>query len=347
MQEERKALEKRLKEIQATSLEGLSDEAVLELLAERKHVENTLLEYIKAEKEAEAKQSSLIQEEHEVEEKIDHLNKEIGPDKKDEELLALIQERHQLEEELFKIHQELKEPLPAAKELSHKKEEAPVLSEVVSEKQVKEALPKEAQKPEPINEKIEISEEDDSKKKLFKEDTFGSEEIRFDNLKESGEFEKYVHQLESSRESLGSFMQTLPREARSNKGFMLRVATIDPAYAMHYALEGLRRDKGFHVQIASMKNNRNSGNAVAEMDQDMRTGEVVLAATRQDFRNVHYVTEDMPEYDDIIAVAKKGALEKIGQLKEAVSLDVIVPKILRSDEEFMKKVKEVLVNKGS
>ena len=46
MQEERKILEKRLKEIQTTSLEGLSDEAVLELLAERKHVENALLEYI-------------------------------------------------------------------------------------------------------------------------------------------------------------------------------------------------------------------------------------------------------------------------------------------------------------
>ena len=346
MQEERKILEKRLKEIQTTSLEGLSDEAVLELLAERKHVENALLEYIKAEKQAEAEHASLIKEEHEVEEKIDHLNKEIGPDKKDEELLALIQERHQLEEELFKIHQELEEPLPVVKEIPVKKEaELPTPKEVIPEKKV-EAVPEEKQERVEKDEKIAISENANAKN-LFKEDTFGNEEIHFDNLKETGEFEKYVHQLESSRESLGSFMQTLPREARSNKSFMLRVAMIDPAYAMHYALGDLRQDKSFHVQIASMKNNRNSGNAIAEMDQEMRTGEVILAATRQDFRNVHYVTEDMPEYDEIIAVAKKGALEKIGQLKEAVSLEAIVPKILRTDEDFMKKIEGVLANNAS
>ncbi len=340
MQEERKILEKRLKEIQTTSLEGLSDEAVLELLAERKHVENALLEYIRAEKEHE----SLIEEEHNVEDRIASLNQEISPEKNDEELLALVQERHQLEEELIKIHQELEEPLPKAEEeISEPKKVQPPKKEAPVES--KEAVLEESETVAP-EEKIEITPVNETKS-LFKEDTFGREEIHFDNLKETGEFEKYVHQLESSRESLGSFMQTLPREARSNKSFMLRVAMIDPAYAMHYALGDLRQDKSFHVQIAGTKNSRNSGNALAEMDQDMRTGEVILAATRQDFQNVHYVTEDMPEYDEIVAVAKKGALEKISQLKEAVSLEAIIPKILRTDENFMKKVEEVVANRTS
>ncbi len=340
MQEERKTLEMRLKEIQGTSLEGLSDEAVLELLAERKHVENALLEYIRADKEHE----SLLEEEHQVEERIASLNQEISPDKKDEELLALVQERHQLEEELLKIHQELEEPLPQAEEKvpEPKKVKVPKKEIVAEPEKVvietpEEVAPEEEIAIAPVNET----------KSLFKEDTFGREEIHFDKLQESGDFEKYVHQLESSRESLGSFMQTLPREARSNKPFMLRVATVDPAYAMHYAVDDLRKDESFHVQIASMPNTRNSGNAVAEMDRDMHTGKVILAATRRDFSNVHYVREDMPEYDEIIAVAKKGALERIGQLKEAVSVEAIIPKSLRSDEAFMKDVEKVLAKKSA
>jgi len=349
MQEERKAQEKRLKEIQVTSLEGLSDDAVLALLAERKHLENILLEYIKADqKQAEAEQvhKKLLAEEEKVEEKIAELNQEISPNKKDEELLALVQERHQLEEELLKIHQELEEPLPLPE---------PVVEVVPESTPPKEEVPLPAPEPqivEKVQEKVlpepepEIVIQPEVKKEsIFKEDTFGEEEIRFDSIQESGDFEKYVHLLESSRESLGSFLQTLPKEARSNKSFMLKVATIDPAYAMHYAADDLRKDESFHIQVASLKNPRNSGNAIAEMDPDMHTGKVILAATRRDFRNVHYVREDMPEYDEIIHVAKKGALEKLSQLKESFSLDSMIPKILQKDEAFMTEMKKVAAEK--
>jgi hypothetical protein len=354
MQEERKAQEKRLKEIQATSLQGLSDEAILELLAERKHLENTLLRYIQADQEkAREKHNKLVEAEKKVEGEIQLLNEEISPSKNDEELLLLVQKRHKLETELLKIHKELGEPLPVTNDnrdvleesKNTEKPESVVLPEtavvnISEKKEVKQE--KEVVVAEQPQMSIQVA---SPKKALFKEDTFGEEEIKLDGLQESGDFEKYVYQLEASRESLGSFLQSLPKDARSNKSFMLKVASIDPAYAMHYAANGLRKNESFHVQIASLKNNRNSGNAVAEMDPAMHTGKVILAATRQDFHNVHYIHEDMPEYDEILLAAKKGALEKISQLKEAVSLSTFIPKILQQDTAFMAEVEKIVANK--
>jgi hypothetical protein len=332
MKEEHKAQEVRLKEIQASTLAGLSDDAILELLAERKHLENVVAEYQKQETESAQKHDNLVKEEHLVEEKIAHLNEEIRPDKKDEELIALIQERKLLEEELLHIEQELGSPLPSPEI----KKATPIKKEVESPKQEVEVVPAISPLPQEIKEVVE------EPKPLFKEAGFGDQGIQLDGLQESGDFEKYVHQLEASRDSLGGFLQSLPRVARVNKSFMLRVASIDPAYAMHYAVDGLRRDENFHIQIASIRNTRGSGNALAEMDVEMRTGQVVLAATRQDFRNVRFVGKDMPEYDEIIKVAKKSALEKIQEFKEAVDVTVFIPKILQQDEIFMASVQTVL-----
>ena len=123
---------------------------------------------------------------------------------------------------------------------------------------------------------------------------------------------------------------------------MLKVAAIDPAYAMHYAVDQLRRDEDFHIQIAMLPNTRGTGNPLAEMDPDMRTERVVLAATREDFRNVRFVSEDMSLYDDIVAVAKKGALEQAKALKNAINVTVFIPKVLQKDVTFMEQVAKVV-----
>jgi hypothetical protein len=347
MKEERKVQEKRLKEIQSMTFAGLSDDAILELLAERKHLENVVLEYQKQDalvEESAHKHESLLQEEKVVEDKIAHLNEEIGPDKKDEELLELIQARKVLEEELLHIEQELKEPLPGAgrSESSGDREVSQAVAQLPEIAPAPE-VPREAAPPVEVPAPEAAKEENSPKasQPIFKQGDFGDQGIGLDGLQESGDFEKYVHQLESSRDSLGGFLQSLPRDARRNKSFMLKVASIDPAYAMHYAADALRQDEDFHIQIASMRNSRGSGNALAEMDLEMRTGQVVLVGTREDFRNVHFVREDMPEYDEILKTAKKSALEKISDLKEAVDLTALIPKILQRDEAFMQQVQTV------
>lgn len=342
MKEERRAQEQRLKEIQGMAFAGLSDDVILEILAERKHLENIVADYQKEDallQESEQKHEALLKEEKTVEAKISHLNEEIRPDKKDEELLELIHERKELEEELLHIEQELREPLPIGK-----KQEKVNGSDTpeVTKKETQVKLPVTPTEPvvqEKIKEEPAVPE---APKPIFKEAGFGNQEIRLDGLQESGDFEKYVHQLEASRDSLGGFLQSLPREARQNKSFMLKVASIDPAYAMHYAVDELRLDEDFHRHIAGMRNSRGSGNALAEMDPPMRTGQVVLIGTREDFRNVHFAREDMPEYDEIIKTAKKSALEKISEFKEAVDLTTLIPKILQRDEAFMAAVQKVL-----
>lgn len=335
--------EARLKEIETMTLAGLSDDAILELLAERKHLENVVREYQKQdalEAESKQRQASLVKKEKSIEAEIAHLNEEISPDKDDDELLELVKERKVLEQELLSIEQELGQPLPGQ---GVEKPAAPEIEEAVeAPKQAAASIKKE----EAVEPKTEIQPEQEvavtqASEPIFKEAGFGEVEIRLDGLQESGEFEKYVHQLEASRDSLGAFLQSLPRAARANRSFMLRVAATDPAYAMHYAVDGLRKDEEFHVQIASMKNSRGSGNALAEMDPEMRTGKVVLAGTRQDFRNVRFVQEDMPEHDQILLAAKKGALEKTKEFKEAVDVRLLIPKILQQDEAFMAEIQKM------
>lgn len=334
MQEERTIQEARLKEIQTMTLAGLSDDAILELLAERKHLENLILQYQQEDalaSESAKKHDALVAQEKSIEEEITHLNEEIRPDKDDDALLELIQERKALEAELLHVEQELQEPLPVQKVKKVKTEKVePEVS----------AVPQPVALPE-VEEVLVVEEHPEPRAPIFKEAGFGEEEIRINGLEESGEFEKYVHQLEASRESLGSFLQSLPRTARANKGFMLKVASMDPAYAMHYAVDALRQDESFHIEVASLKNSHGAGNALAEMDPAMRTGQVVLAGTRQDFRNVRFAQEDMPEYDEIVLVAKKEAIEKVKEFKEAVDMTMFLPKILQHDEAFMAEVQKI------
>ena len=156
---------------------------------------------------------------------------------------------------------------------------------------------------------------------------------------EGSAFSGYLHQLQDNTGALGTLLQGMPLDAKKNKAFMLKVAEIDPAYAMHYAdQDTLKRDEDFNIRIASMKNPRNSGNALAEMLPEMRTSKVVLAAVKQDYRNIKLVRPEMAEYDEMMRIAKKAALEKIADLREAADITLLVPRVLQQDKEFMRAV---------
>ena len=325
----------RLQEIGEMRFGTLSDEQILSLLVERKR-----LFELEAEKQKKEEQDALFQsKKKELLEKIEVLNAAISPDKEDEELLHLVEERKKLEEELDSLEgvsSEEAKPAPVLKEETvpesvPEKEMSRVPEEIVSQEEEKK------------EESIHVSEPasviEEKKEETIVSD-FGGEGRLSDTLEESGEMQQYIHELEANRESLGSFLQGVSAVAKKNRKFMERVAEIDPAYAMHYADPSLKKDEGFNVFVASRKNDRNSGNALAEMLPEARTGKVVLAGTKQDYRNVRFLLPTMAEYDEVLQIAKQGALEKVDELKEAADVMLLIPKILQKDGAFMKEVEK-------
>jgi hypothetical protein len=124
---------------------------------------------------------------------------------------------------------------------------------------------------------------------------------------------------------------------------MIEVAKVDPAYAMHYAdKDTLKKDEAFNVSVAALPNHRNSGNPLSEMLPEMRTGQVVLLGVKNDFRNVRFVDPRMPEYDEILTVAKKGILESLEAQHGAHSSKAFVPLVLQKDKAFMEEVDTIL-----
>ncbi|MEK7549391.1 MAG: hypothetical protein AAB519_00185 [Patescibacteria group bacterium] len=325
----------RLQEIGEMRFGTLSDEQILSLLVERKR-----LFELETEKQKKEEQDALFQsKKKELLEKIEVLNAAISPDKEDEELLHLVEERKKLEEELDSLEgvsSEEAKPAPVLKEETvpesvPEKEMSRVPEEIVSQEEEKK------------EESIHVSEPasviEEKKEETIVSD-FGGEGRLSDTLEESGEMQQYIHELEANRESLGSFLQGVSAVAKKNRKFMERVAEIDPAYAMHYADPSLKKDEGFNVFVASRKNDRNSGNALAEMLPEARTGKVVLAGTKQDYRNVRFLLPTMAEYDEVLQIAKQGALEKVDELKEAADVMLLIPKILQKDGAFMKEVEK-------
>lgn len=339
----------RLQEIAQTQFGLLSDDELLGFLAERKHLSLSVLEYetkeqeeavrLEREKEAAALKAS-EKKKIAISKKIEELNKSISPDKKDDDLLVLISERKELEKELAKVDEEFvsekediqSEPVspsqveadvfPEEKLIEIKREPVVVLKK---EKIVEEAIP-EVTLPE-----ITIPKEE-----------FGSEKIQNDGIEENSEFGRYFDQLKNNTGSLGELLQQMPLAAKKNKAFMLRVAEIDPAYAMHYAdKDTLKREEDFNMRIASLNNPRNSGNALSEMLPEARTSKVLLVAVKQDYRNIKFVRPDMADYDEIMSIAKKEALEKIKSLKEATDISLLIPRLLQQDKQFMLQVNEL------
>lgn len=169
-----------------------------------------------------------------------------------------------------------------------------------------------------------------------------SERVVLDSSLQTSEYQGYLSELKANLNSLGTFLQTLPIDAKRNRAFMLEVAKIDPAYAMHYAdKDTLKKDEAFNLAVAGMNNQRNTGNPLSEMLPEMRTGAVVLVGVKNDYRNVRFVKPEMPEYEAIIQLAQKGALEAVSALKGAHDVRTLIPPILQKDKAFMAAVAKV------
>ncbi len=334
----------RLIEIAETTFGTLSDDEVLRLLAERKQLAELEREYGKLQEEQE-KLSAAEQKKAEVEKQLADLNVRITPDKADEDLLALIKERQALEGELSVTEAEIG---------SLKHEKKLTAQGTKKEKEKPSAQPADAtlsvQEEEAAPSAVVVGETPDTPEAPVVEtegaglsqgtsgDDFGQETI----VRENSELHRYLDQLRSNRGSLGTLLDSMSASAKKNKDFMLAVAKIDPAYAMHYADKNtLKKDEDFNLQVAGMPNDRHSGNVLSEMLPEARTAKVVLAATKRDYHNVRFALPNMEGYEDILTLAKKAALEKIKELKDGVDVSLLIPKVLQKDKTFMAEVAKI------
>ncbi|MDD2766716.1 MAG: hypothetical protein PHH40_03065 [Candidatus Moranbacteria bacterium] len=364
---------KRLQEISETKFGSLSDDDILHTLAERKeimlmeeHEQERLTQekqeseekVLQAKREAEEKakkeqQASEARIRHEkkklIKQKIEALNESISPEKKDEDLLVLIQERRALEDEIASLDKQ---------DSDEEGEEIPsgeTSQEVPTEELISQAEPIITPSV-PLKEEVVVPQKQEEKQEIKKEDIvdafppalakkrddeFGMESIQDTGIHKNSQFSRYLDQLNNNTGSLGEFLQQLPVDAKQNKAFMLKVAEIDPAYAMHYAdPDTLKIDEDFNMRIASLDNPRNSGNALAEMLPNARTSKVLLVAVKRDYRNIKFIESQMSDYDEMMTIAKKSALQKIDDLKESADIDLLIPKILQQNRQFMTELKE-------
>ncbi len=337
----------RLKEIAAMKFGELADDAVSQILDERRHLTELGSEYEKLRQEEEerlllekqrAEQSEAIKKQKQaLAKKIEKLNQSISPDKADDDLLALIAERKTLEKELENLETDSSGLLPPAA--------PPVAATEISQTDIPPAnlTGSPGAVATEMNETVETSAEKEptpSFKASLKEE-FGKEGIE-EGLPEGGELQRYLNQLKNNTGSLGTLLQEMPADAKKNKAFMLQVAKIDPAYAMHYADVELKRNDDFNIRVAVLKNPRNSGNALAEMLPEARTSRVVLTAVKQDYRNIKFVQPNMADYDEMMRIAKKAALENLKSLKNAADMSLLIPRPLQQDAQFMAEAKEVI-----
>lgn len=318
---------KRLQEIALVQLGALSDDEILRFLAERKRLSAVEREYekeeaIRLEQERKEEENLKVVEKKKTEtlKKIEELNKSISPEKPDDDLLAFVAKRKELEKEL--------EELGGGVLL---KEEGPKANIHVAALEEEKKIPAEVSPPVST---IRVEEE------------YGNEKIANNGIEGGSIFQRYFDQLKNNVGSLGTLLQDMPLDAKKNKAFMLKVAEIDPAYAMHFAdKETLKKDEDFNLRIAAFDNPRNSGNAIAEMLPEARTAKVLLVAVKQDYRNIRFVQPNMAGYDEMIERAKKGTLQKVGELKEATNVLTLIPKLLQQDKQFMLQVKEITESK--
>lgn len=380
---------KRLQEIAEIKFGELSDDEILQLLAERKRLIEIKSEYdsflkeeklrkekeemerlqkeqerlrkeeeerlqkekeekrLALEKERAEKLAALKKKKQSLAKEIGELNQAISPAKTDDDLLMFIAQRKKLEKELKDIETELSNepsvniPQTASVQAAVKTEdkiesdeETQKRGEGRGEVEMGEKIEEEGMR------KTEEAKTAPSFRASLKKE-FGDEEIGED-FPEGGELHRYLAQLKNNTGSLGTLLQEMPADAKKNKAFMLQVAKIDPAYAMHYADLELKKNEDFNVRVASMKNPRNSGNALAEMLPEARTSRVVLAAVKQDYRNVKFIQPNMEDYDEIMRIAKKATLETLQSLKSAADMFLIIPRVLQQDRQFMEEAKNVM-----
>ncbi len=351
----------RLQEISTTIFGSLTDEVVLELLAERRSLakENGLYESIRDEQVKRV--AELTAEEQALERELEELNVSITPDKDDDTLLKLIQQRKELEAKLETLGAEERELAAgslheeAGPEEESESDQYPSVIEVVtaagkSTEVRTEAVPSSSEETPASSEESdrelkvpdaqESTPEEKPKKEKVLDAQIGNEKI--EGIDDSEALD-YLQFLRSNPEEALARLEALSEHLRKDKLFMLEVAKVDPAYAMHYAdSKTLKRDEDFNARIAAMKNPRDSGNPLAEMLSDMRTNRVVMAAVKQDFRNLRYATRSMEGYAEMIEIAKREAREKAESLGQAVDVRVFLPKTLREDREFLREIEDIV-----
>ncbi|MBP6975609.1 MAG: hypothetical protein KBB51_02140 [Candidatus Moranbacteria bacterium] len=351
----------RLQEISTTIFGSLTDEVVLELLAERRSLakENGLYESIRDEQVKRV--AELTAEEQALEHELEELNVSITPDKDDDTLLKLIQQRKELEAKLETLGAEERELAAgslheeAGPEEESESDQYPSVIEVVtaagkSTEVRTEAVPSSSEETPASSEESdrelkvpdaqESTPEEKPKKEKVLDAQIGNEKI--EGIDDSEALD-YLQFLRSNPEEALARLEALSEHLRKDKLFMLEVAKVDPAYAMHYAdSKTLKRDEDFNARIAAMKNPRDSGNPLAEMLSDMRTNRVVMAAVKQDFRNLRYATRSMEGYAEMIEIAKREAREKAESLGQAVDVRVFLPKTLREDREFLREIEDIV-----
>ena len=310
----------------------------------------------KKEKEETARQQALEKKKADIRAELATLNGSISADKADDELLALITERKELEKRLKDLEKVAPQASEAAsvESLSLPIPEAPVAetipeteaqdmkeAPIVSVPPVRSVSLSGTGREEPAEPAPAVRAAPDFRSSLT--EAFGQEGIIDDDMQEGSELHRYMEQLKNNTGALGTLLQNMPLDAKKNRAFMLKVAEVDPAYAMHYAdRDTLKRDEAFNIRIASMKNPRNSGNALAEMLPEARTSKVVLAGVKQDYRNIKFIQPNMADYDEMIRIAEKGALESIRNLKEAADVALLIPKVLQQNRQFMERVQGLL-----
>ncbi len=315
----------RLAEIAVTPLGTLADDAVLQLLAERKQLTELKAEYAKVEAEAKLAAEHLAAR-TEAEQELARLNALITPDKPDDELIHLIEERKTWEAKLA-----LLEGGPVTE--ATVPEPAPVTTP-------QETLPEAPETPvaEPS-----IPTESEPILPVAIDEDFGEHRIAVSSIDPGSDLGRALSEMQRNIDNMGKILDTLPSTAKRDKAFMLAVAEIDPAYAMHYAdKDVLKKDSDFNLKVVMTKGQRMGGSVLAEMLPEARTGEIVLAAVKQDYRNVRFVLPQMPEYDDILAKAKSIALGKVKELKDGVDTTALIPKILQKDKAFMEEIGKIV-----
>lgn len=318
----------RLAEIAEITFGTLSDDQVLQFLAERKHVEGLKQESEQAEKEEE-KIRQAEKERVSIEKELARLNALISPDKDDDELLRLIEERKGWEEKLAVVAA----TLPASKGKTQ-----PDVPPVVSVEPKPLPTPEKASAPEAT---IEIVQEDKSEASSA-DAGFGEHAIAEVSLNPGTELGQAFERMKQDPHALGKILDDLSVAAKRDKLFMLAVATIDPAYAMHYAdKDVLKKDEDFNMKVIATKGKQVSGSVLAEMLPEARTATVVMAAVKRDYRDIRFALPQMDGYEEMIEKAKKAALEKAKAMKESVDVALLIPKILQKDKEFMAEVEKL------
>jgi hypothetical protein len=342
----------RLRVIAETSFGTLSDEAILEILAERRTLEKENAAYEKEREEEQQAAAAQAAERTALEQALEELNTAITPDKDDETLLSLVAQRKDIEAKLVALGKPRKIALPVEELVIETTQEESAIKlekqEVVSAEPVlltpevvEVSVKEEKAVVAATEESLEPRETKKTTVKKVLDERIGEEKINM-NLT-STEAKDFLQSLETNPDEALTHLEGLSGELKKDKSFMLKVAAVDPAYAMHYAdPKTLKKDEDFNIKIAALKNPRNSGNPLAEMLSEARTGKVVMAAVKNDFRNLRYATPDMEGYAEILEVGKNEAREKVKALGQAVDLRMFLPKVLREDAAFLEEAETIV-----